>query len=96
MTPTTEAEGWRDIARMVGRTLGCSVSEKTAARYAAPSWPTADDPHPLPVGQRGNGVRFLAARDLEAWVQWFRGRAGAVVRHDVGRRAGDRRRAKAA
>lgn len=83
-----DAIGWHDIARAVGKALGQSVSERTARRYADPTWPTVDDPHPLPVGQRGNGVRWLAAEDLRTWAAWFKGQPGQKSRL---RPAGDRR-----
>ncbi len=85
-----EHEGWADIARAVGKAIGGSLSEKTAQRYEHPSWPSADDAHPLPVGRRGNGTRFLAVNETFAgWVEWFQGR-GATSRPRAVR--GDRRR----
>lgn len=85
-----EVEGWRDIAAAVGRALGRSVSVPTAMRYEQVTWPWAEDPHPLRVGWRGNGVRFLRLDTVfEAWVAWFGNRP---ARARPRRQAGDRRR----
>lgn len=83
-----EVDGWRDIAATLGKALGCSVSIRTAQRYAAPDWPTAENPHPLVLGQRGNGTRFLRVDEVFlGWVAWYKGKPG--VRRVL---AGDRRR----
>jgi hypothetical protein len=89
----TEEEGWRAIAELLTRALGWSVCVKTAQRYAEPTFPSVQAPRPLPIGQRGNGVRFVRLdAELMDWVAWFRGRPGER-RRPAAERGGDRRRA---
>jgi hypothetical protein len=85
--------GWDNIAKATGKALGCSVSESTARRYARPTWPTKEDPDPLPVAQMANGVRWIAGEDLAAWARRFKGRAGHTIRPTP---KGDKRRRTAA
>jgi hypothetical protein len=91
---TREIDGLRDIARELTRALGRSVSIPTAVRYTRATWPTPEQPHPLVLGWRGNGVRFLRLDEAHAaWVKWYRDRPpvdhGSLFRP----RRGDRRRA---
>jgi hypothetical protein len=55
--------GWPQIAKAVSRALGCSVSKRTAQRYARPA-----RPHRLPVFRYDNGRVYLMPGALRLWV----------------------------
>jgi hypothetical protein len=55
--------GWPQIAKALGRALGCSVSRRTAIRYAQPG-----RRHRLPVFRYDNGRVYLLPGALRLWV----------------------------
>lgn len=71
MTPLAAHEGWRDIVKAVRKALRWPLmDERTVRRYEQ------REEDPLPVGTRGNGVRFLEQADLDAWAARWLGKSG--------------------